>query len=73
MSSIQYQNQVQAFCPDRSHPPFSMCIRIGGLISGVNDMDSLGLKNTVEGASELAVIILDQETQIIRHIAEFPE
>jgi len=63
MSSIQDEDQVQALFPGSPYPAFGICIGIGCLVGGVNDMNTLRLEDGVKGVCELAVIVMDQEAQ----------
>ena len=38
-----------------------MGIRIGGPIRGVNDVESLGLKDGIKGLGELTIIVMEQD------------
>ena len=72
MSGIQDKDQIQALLPDSPNPMFGIRIAIRCQVWGVNDMKGFTLKDSVKGIGELAVIVVDQETQGGFSAIEFP-
>jgi hypothetical protein len=48
MSSIQDEDKVQALFPGSPYPAFGICIGIGRLVGGVNDMKAFRLEDGVK-------------------------
>ena len=72
MKRTQDKDMVQTFFPDRAHPAFSKGIGIRRKVGGVNNMEPLGLKDTIKGLGEFSVIVMDQETKRNILLAKFP-
>jgi len=63
MGGIQEKDQIQAFFSDSPDPTFGVRIGIGCLEGGMNDVKGFTLKDDVKGTGELAIIVVDQETE----------
>ena len=72
MSSIENQDQIQAFCAGRANPSRCERVRVGGSDGGVDDMKAFRLENRIKSLAERAIIIMDQEAQGLFSLRKFP-
>src|SRR6516162_2188324 len=72
MPLIRNQQPIQTFGPSGSNKPFRTAIRLRGLDRRPNDPSVLALKDRVEAASELAVVVANQELDWLRALGKAP-
>jgi hypothetical protein len=64
------QEPVEAVTPDGADPAFGERVCLRRAKRGADDLDALALEDLVEGATELAVTVVDQEPGWCRSLGE---
>ena len=61
LSAVEDEEPVEALAPDGADPSFGERVRPRCTKRGANDLDAFAAEDLVEGATELAVAVVDQE------------
>jgi hypothetical protein len=66
LAAVDDQKPVEAFAPERAHPPLDIrvCVRCADRRS--DDLDVLTLEDGIEGTTEFAVAVMDEEAKMTR-------
>lgn len=70
MAAAEDQDPIEAVGADGPHPAFGVGVRAWRLDGRADHLDPLGAEDLVEGVAELAVAIVDEESEGLR-IPEF--
>ena len=69
---VQDQQPVQAFSPNRPNEPLRDPIRLRGLNRRTNNARALRLKDDIETARELSIMVANQESDWVSTLEERP-
>jgi hypothetical protein len=72
VSAVCDQEPVEAVATNRADPALGERVRVRGPKWGADDLNPLAFEDVVEGATELAVAIMDEETDRPRALRESP-
>ena len=73
MSSIEDENEIQAFFSGSADPAFRECVGVGSLERNIDDMKAFRLEDCIKGQAERAIVIMDQEPKRCISIGKFPD
>ncbi len=63
MAAADDEDPVEAVGADGPHPAFGVGVRVRCLDGRVDHLDALGAEDLIEGAAELLVAVVDQESK----------
>ena len=70
LSATDDQQPVEAVAPDGADPALGKRVRLRRPKRGADDLDALAFEDVVEGATEFAVAVVDQEANRPRTLRE---
>ena len=70
LSAAADQEPVEAVAANGADPAFGERVRLRGAKRGADDLDALAVEDLVEGATELAVAVVNQEPCRCRLLGE---
>ena len=73
MRLAEDHDRIQTFLADGTDPTFGKGVGLGCLTGGQHNFHARGSKDRVKGGGELAVMVMDQETQGFRTGARFTQ